>query len=72
MYLVSVSYPDGHIEEIDDTFESLEQAKVFGENIMAQIAMTEAHKKTGGKNKPFFMVLDKSKRPSEIVYTNKK
>ena len=72
MYLVTVSYPDGHLEEIDDSFETLEQAKAFGKNIMAQIAMTEEHKKTRGTNKPYYMVLDKSKRPSEIVYTNKK
>ena len=71
MFKVTVSYPDAHIEEIDDSFETLAQAKTFGENIIDQIYNTEDLKGTRGKNKPYFMVLDASKRPSEIVFDSR-
>ena len=36
-----VSYPDGHIEIIEETFYVLEKAKEYGESMMNQIAATE-------------------------------
>ena len=71
MFRVTVSYPDGHIEEIDDSFETLKQAKDFGENVVDQIYNTEDIKGTRGKNKPYFLVLDAAKRPSEIVFDSR-
>ena len=38
---VLVSYPDGHIEIIEETFYTLEQAEEYGKNILNQIAATE-------------------------------
>ena len=36
-----VSYPDGHIEIIEESFYTLEKAKEYGESMMNQIAATE-------------------------------
>lgn len=36
-----ISYPDGHIEVIEETFYNLEKAKEYGEGMMNQIAATE-------------------------------
>ena len=36
-----VSYPDGHIEIIEETFYTLEKAVEYGEGMMNQIAVTE-------------------------------
>ena len=72
MFKVTVSYPDGHIEEIDDTFETSLQAKSFGESMMRQIESTEDIKGKRGKNRPYFLVLDASKRPAEIIFDSRK
>ena len=36
-----VSYPDGHIEIIEETFYNLEKAHEYGEGMLNQIAATE-------------------------------
>ena len=48
-YKVSVTYPDGHTEEIEESYDSLEKAKEFGDNIVLQVQNTERyHKNKGG------------------------
>jgi hypothetical protein len=36
-----VSYPDGHIEIIEENFYNLEKAREYGEGMMSEIAATE-------------------------------
>lgn len=36
-----ISYPDGHIEIIEETFYVLEKAKEYGDGMLSQIAATE-------------------------------
>ena len=41
MFELLISYPDGHLEVIEETFYTLEKAKEYGESMMNQIAVTE-------------------------------
>ena len=36
-----ISYPDGHIEIIEETFYALEKAREYGTSMMNQISATE-------------------------------
>ena len=47
MYYVTFFYPDGHVEEIEGAFNSLESAKDYGENLLNQVEATEQLKKQG-------------------------
>lgn len=53
-------YPDGHIEEIEDIFNSIESAKDFGENLTNQVINTERFHggSAEGKRAPYFMVVE--------------
>lgn len=44
---LSFSYPDGHVEEIEQPFASLESAVRYGENLYNQVRATELMKKQG-------------------------
>lgn len=36
-----ISYPDGHVEIIEETFYNLEKANEYGQGMLNQIAVTE-------------------------------
>lgn len=44
MFKITFSYPDGHVEEIDQVFNTLEDAKDYGFNLLNQVGATEIHK----------------------------
>ena len=72
---VLVSYPDGHIEIIEETFYALEKAKEYGDSMLNQIAATEAFHQ--GKDdgsleqrrlqKPYFEIYKKVDGLRELV-----
>ena len=72
---VLVSYPDGHIEIIEETFYALEKAKEYGDSMLNQIAATEAFHQ--GKDdgtleprrlqKPYFEIYKKVDGSRELV-----
>ena len=57
-YQLSFCYPDGHVEEIDVEFYTLESAKEYGQTLLAQVSATEKIKKSslGSKGKSYFTV----------------
>ena len=71
-YQVVITYPDGHIEEIEDSFSSLEAAREFGDSMIVQVKNTEAYHKTPSKGMASFMVLDVSGKPSVVVFESKR
>ena len=69
-----VSYPDGHIEIIEETFYSLEKAREYGESMMNQIAATEQfHNRDDGSftprrlQKPYFEIYQKANGERQLV-----
>jgi len=47
-----ITYPDGHVEVIEEVFYSIEKAKEYGVSMMNQIKATEAyHVKSGAFDK---------------------
>ena len=77
-YKVNVSFPDGHVEEIEDIFPSLEAAQAYGNNILNQISSTEPYHNSkkdifGEKTKfkPYFEVLVVVDNNSKIVFKSK-
>ncbi len=74
---VLISYPDGHIEIIEETFYTLEQAKEYGENMMNQIAATEQFHQGNGSfekrhlQKPYFEVYKVADGSRELVEKGK-
>ena len=70
-----VSYPDGHIEIIEESFYTLEKAKEYGESMMNQIAATEQfhNGKDDGSftprklQKPYFEVYRVAEGERELV-----
>ena len=73
-----VSYPDGHIEIIEESFYNLEKAREYGESMMNQIAATEQfHGKNDGSleprrlQKPYFEIYRKVDGNRELVEKGK-
>lgn len=46
-YYVTFSYPDGHMEEIEQAFNSRGEAIEYGASLLNQVRATEATKKQG-------------------------
>ena len=56
-YRVVFVYPDGHLEDIEDTFKSGADALECGNTIMAQISSTEQYRSKYSEDKkdPYFI-----------------
>ncbi|MCR5184755.1 MAG: hypothetical protein K6C32_01565 [Bacilli bacterium] len=44
MYRVTILYPDGHVEELEETFSYIDKAIKFGEDYLNQVNATEQFK----------------------------
>ena len=73
-YILSFSYPDGHIEEIEELFVSLQSAIDYGNGLLNQVRATEIYKKGSvkGRNKPYFIVLEKSEEGTKVAFNSEK
>lgn len=73
-YYLAFSYPDGHVEEIEEVFSSLNGAVDYGMNLLNQVQATEVQKKgssTAGKH-AYFTVLEDEGGSKKIIYTSHK
>lgn len=53
MYLVTVSYPDGHVEDIFEEFQELKPAVQYGLDLLNQVRATEQFKDPDYKEDEF-------------------
>ena len=74
-YYVSFSYPDGHIEEIEEAFPSLKDAQEYGLNLLNQVRATELYKKQGSDGEdslpPSFSIREVSGGRSKVVFVSR-
>ena len=79
LYKVVFVYPDGHIEEIDDTFENGREALEYGNNLLVQVINTEGVFNRSGsafdddfsfkeKVQPHFMIVEVNGKKYHLVY----
>lgn len=73
-YRVVFVYPDGHLEDIEDTFKSGADALECGNTIMAQISSTEQYRSKYSEDKkdPYFMIVEIKGKKRTIVYDNRR
>ena len=72
-FKVEFSYPDGHVEEFEDYYRSLEAAVKFGNDMLNQVAATEQyHKKVSEAEKPFFLVTKIDGDHHELAFDSRK
>ena len=78
-YILYITYPDGHVEEIEERFSSVEEAKKYAEELLLQVANTEryhyAHGDSKGiqkRGKASFIISKKGPSGSQIVFDSKK
>ena len=73
IYKVVFTYPDGHIEEIEDEFKSGADALECGNCILAQIPNTERYRNPFDveKKEPGFSIVEVVGKKRKIVYNSK-
>ena len=78
-YKITISYPDGHLEELDEEFLSLPKAIDYGEKYLAQVYGTESFRGDAldehnffNKKKPYFFVDSHGEGESKIVFDSRK
>lgn len=78
-YKVTISYPDGHLEEIEEDFYNLEKAIDFGEKYISQVYGTESFRGNSldegnffHKKEPYFFVDSHGEGESKIVFDSRK
>lgn len=71
-YKVSVTYPNGRTEEIDDTFKTARDAVEFGETILAQIPFNSTfHDQAEEAFDPYFSVKRVDGKDRKLVYDSR-
>ena len=74
-YKVTMTYPSGRVEEVEDTFSTLEKAKEFGQQLIVQAQANSKFRDNGlffkKKTKPYFVVFEKEGKESNIVYDSR-
>ena len=72
-------YPDGHIEEVEETFYDAEKAKEYGNSLLVQVQNTEEyfnHNQDdelgfGKKRNPYYMVVEVTDNKYSMVFESK-
>ena len=79
-YKVVFVYPDGHIEEIEETFSTGTEALEYGNSLIAQVENTEGvfrgsddDDEFGFKEKidPYYMILEVKGKKYRLVYDSR-
>ena len=74
-YKVTMTYPGGRVEEVEDTFSTLEKAKDFGQQLILQAQANSRQRDTGAffkkKTKAFFVVYEKEGKESNLVFDSR-
>lgn len=79
IYIVEFSFPDGHVQELEQRFKKLEDAIDYAENMVGQVNHTERFRggdsfDEGGfssKRKPFYYVIKVFNNKRTLVYESK-
>ena len=74
-----MTYPDGHIEEVEQDFSSLEEAKKYAYSLLTQIGQTEKYHYAHGDYKGIqacgkakFMILRKNMDGTTVLFDSDK
>ena len=73
-FKVEFLYPDGHVEEFDDYYRTLEAAVKFGNDLLNQVAATEQYHKHTSRDlqKAYFLVTKIEGEEHSLVYDSRK
>ena len=70
-----MTYPDGHSENISESFKTIDEAVAYGSSMLGQIMYTEqyhAHDEFGPELiHPYFSVIETDNGKRKIVYNSK-
>ncbi len=70
-YYLTFSYPDGHVEEIEQSFSSRKDAIEYGLSLLNQVRATEETKREGFDyegREPFFTVYEVDGDSRKLVF----
>ena len=77
VYKVVCSYPDGHIEEIEEDFLTLDDAKGYGFGLLSQIGANERYMgksyiddfgEKSEPQEPYFIVIKRDGKKNKSVF----
>ena len=77
LYYVIMTYPSGKVEELQESFEQVADAKEYGLQLLNQVPHNENYRSPSfleeeRQVKPFFVIVEKSDKESRIVYDSLK
>ena len=70
-YLLEITYPDGHIEVIEEEFKKGLDAIEYGKNMLAQIAQTEQFHAGEDKTDAYFTIIAVKGRKRKIAFDSR-
>ena len=74
-YKLMMTYPGGRVEEVDDTFSTLDSAVEYGRQLYVQSQANTEYRDKGDffikKTKPYFIVVRKDDKESKIVFDSR-
>ena len=74
-YKLTMTYPGGRVEEVQDTFQTLEKAVEFGRQLIVQAEANTEFRDSGvffkKKTRPYFTVSEREGKESNIVFDSR-
>ena len=75
LYRVIMTYPGGRVEEVEDTFSTLEDAKEYGRQLTLHAQANTNYRDKGDffikKTDPYFIVAKEENAESSIVFDSR-
>ena len=78
-YRIVMTYPNGKVDEMDEIYSTLEEAREQAQHILSQVGFNAGYKNViddnfSGKKtiKPYFVIVAKKDGDSMIVYDSRK
>ena len=75
-YKVQISYPNGQVEEVEETFNALDLAIQYGNSLLIQVGPNENfHEGLDEEEEPqeaYFFVIEVDEEKKDIVYDSRK
>lgn len=66
-------YPDGHIEDIQEVFNNVDDAKAYGDRMVGMVYQTEEFHGGFGfrKRKPYYMIVEIKEKERVMVFDSR-
>ena len=70
-YRLTMNYPSGKVEEIDELFDTMEETKNYGTQLKGQVVANSRYIDKKASKDPYFIIVKREDGQSSIVFDSR-